>query len=337
MNASAPPPEPDPRDLTSFDRAGTLVGEFENAIGTYGVAISSKSTLADICLAVLDLENMRLRRVRVNPGTDVRPLFRRAGGLIEFMKLFLRAHSSGRGAPFVAHLELLNKGHISQNEPVLANFAPHDVFDASNKLFELFFGLLCVPLSPDIELDHPVKPTGHNPDILATIDGRRWVFACKVISGHSAITLFDNIAKGIDQIQDSEAEIGVVILKLTNIVDHELTWPLLNPDEVAASGEPILGVRANERTVLTYLHSIHAMKHAELEQVNGRPAIEGLVRGKKTLTGAVSFLQTVTSILSTRGPLPTTVGQLGLMEFDPIAQVDFDVIQRLNEILHSRL
>jgi len=337
MPAPTPPSGFDPRDLTSFDRGGTLVEEFEEALRTYGIVISTKSTLADICLAALDLENMRLRRTPVDPRTDVRPLFRRAGGLIEFMKLFLRAHAMGRGQPFVAHLELLNKGHISQNEPVLAHLAPREVYDASNKLFELFFGLLCVPISTDVELDHPVKSKGNNPDVLATIDGRRWGFACKVLSGQSAITMFENIEKGVDQIEKSAAEIGVVVLKLTNVVDHELTWPLLNPDEVRVGGEPVLGVRVNERPMLAYLHSIHAMKHTELEQVNGRPAIEALMRGKKTLTGVVSFLQTATGISSSRGPMPTTVGQLGLMEFDQIAQVDFDVIERLNEVLHSRL
>jgi hypothetical protein len=165
--------------------------------------INSKSSLADICLTVLDLEYMRQGRTKVDPRLDIRPLFRRAGGLIEFMKLFLRAHTLGRGRPFVPHLELLNKGHISQSEPVLAHLAPPDVYDASNKLFELFFGLLCVPLSTDVELDHPTASKGNNPDILSTIDGRRWGFACKVLSGLSVITMFENIEKGVDQIEKS--------------------------------------------------------------------------------------------------------------------------------------
>lgn len=337
MPAPPPPEGFDHRDLTSFDRGGTLVGEFEAALGTYGIEIDPQSALADICLEVLELENRRLRRTRSDPKMDVRPLFRRGGGLIEFLKLFLRAHSMGRGAPFIPHLDLLNKGHISQSEPVLAHLAPHELYDASNKLFELFFGLLCVPIATELELDDPAKSKGNNPDILAVIDRRTWGFACKVLSGSSAITMFDNLAKGIDQIDKSAAEVGVVVLKLTNVVDHELTWPVLNRDKVLAGGEPVCGSWRNEVPVLGYLNSIHEMKHAELEQVNGRAQIEALVRGRKTLTAALTFLQTATSLSTLSGPMPSTVGQLGLMEFDPIAQADFDVIRRLNEVLHSRL
>lgn len=331
-----PPPEMDRRDLTSFDRAGTLVAEFEDALGTYGIKIAAGSSLTDICLEVLDLELKRLGRSRVDPRIDMRPMWRRAGGLVEFMRLFLRAHSLGRAEPFVPHMKLLNQGQISQSEPVLANVAPHKVFESSNKLFELFLGLACVPVSSNVELDDPFRAKGTNPDVLSTINGRRWGFACKVLSSASALTLFANLEKGIDQIEESNAEVGAVVLKLTNVIDHELAWPLLNPDEVAAGGEPILGTRFNEEPVLRYLEAIHAVKHSELEQVNGRPAIELLVRGKKSIPGAVTFLQTTTGILSSSGPIPTTVGQLGVMEFDPVSQADLDVIQLLNEVLHSR-
>ena len=332
-----PPPELDQRDLTAFDRAGTLVGEFEAALKSCGIDIAAKSGLADICLEVLDLELKRLGRSRIDPRVDVRPMWRKAAGLIEFMKLFLRAHAIQRAVSFVPHLQLLNQGMISQSEPVIANVAPHLVFDASNKLFELFFGLACVPISTDVTLDDPFHSDGKNPDILTTIRNRRWGFACKVLSGQSAISMFDHLKKGVEQIERSGADAGAVVFKLTNVVDHELTWPLMNAEEVARGSEPILGTRFNEKPVLDYLNSIHRLKHSELEQVNGRQEVEALVRGKRTMPGCITFLQTTTGIVSTRGPVPTTVAQLGIMEFDPVAQGDFEVIQCINEVLHSRL
>ncbi len=211
------------------------------------------------------------------------------------------------------------------------------MFDASNKLFELFFGLVCSPIASHIKMDDPFAAKGDNPDALAKIDGVDWGFACKVISGTSLLTMFENLQKGINQVENSPAKTGVVVLKLTNAVDHDAVWPILNEDDYRKGAEPIFAAQPNLEPVLRHLADVHAMKHKDLEHMNGRPAIEAAVRGKKAIPGALTFLQTTTSVVTNRGPMVSTVGQLGVMEFDPVSQGAIDVFSRLNEVLHSRI
>lgn len=337
MTAPIPPDGFNTHELTSFELAGTIVGDFEAALRKDGIRIDAGSDLEFVCLQVLELEYRRLNKVKVDPREDIRPIWRRSGSLIELMKLFLRAYQEGRSKEFLPHLELLNKGFAAQNVSIFPDRTDPKVFDASNKLFELFFGLVCSPISSQISMDDPFSAKGDNPDILAKIDGVHWGFACKVISGTSPITMYENLKKAIDQVESSPAGMGVAVLKLTNAVDHNAVWPILNEDEYQKGAEPFFGARPNLEPVLRHMANVHAMKHNDLEHFNGRPAIEKAVRGKKAIPGALTFLQTTTAIATNRGPMVSTIGQLGIMEFDPNSQNEMHLFNRLNDVLHSRI
>ncbi len=90
MTAPAAPGGYDTRELTSFERAGTLVEEFEAALKDCGIRISTESDLEFICLQVLELEYRRLNKTKGPPLEDIRAMWRRSGSLIEIMQLFLR-------------------------------------------------------------------------------------------------------------------------------------------------------------------------------------------------------------------------------------------------------
>lgn len=337
MRTPIPPDGFNTRKLTSFELAGTLVGEFEAALKDCGIKIDAGSDLEFVCLQVLDLEYRRLNKVNGDPLEDVRLIWRRSGSLIEIMQLFLRAYRDGRSKVFLPHLDLLNKGFAAQNISIFPDRIAPKVFDASNKLFELFFGLVCSPIASEITMDDPFAAKGDNPDVLAKIDGVDWGFACKVISGTSLLTMYENLEKAINQVETSSATTGVAVLKLTNAVDHDAVWPILNEDEYREGAEPIFAERPNLEPVLRHLADVHAMKHKDLEHLNGRPAIEAAVRGKKAVPGALTFLQTTTAIATARGPMVSTVGQLGIMKFDTVSQNAMDLFNRLNDILHSRV
>ncbi len=194
MTDAPRPAELDPRDLTSFSEAGDLAVQFEEALGHHGIRIATGSDLERVNLELMMMEGYRRGVERPDPMTDLRPILGRAAGWIDFVKLLIRAHREGRLAPFLAHLHLLNTAQgVAQNVRIPMSD------EASNKLFELFIALACLPLSSNVILDNPHNAQGDNPDVLAVVDGRRWGFACKVLNGTSPLTMFERLEEGINQ------------------------------------------------------------------------------------------------------------------------------------------
>lgn len=185
------------------------------------------------------MEGYRRGVERPDPMTDLRPILGRAAGWIDFVKLLICAHREGRLAPFLAHLHLLN---TAQGVAQSVRIPMSD--EASNKLFELFIALACLPLSSDVILDNPHNAQGDNPDVLAVVDGRRWGFACKVLNGTSPLTMFERLEEGINQIEVSPADTGFVFFNFKNLIDH-LPPPCLAPRE--RSGLPSRRGRAGLR------------------------------------------------------------------------------------------
>jgi len=253
----------DPRDVWSLEQVRRETAEFERILARHGITIRSRSPLEGMCLSLLELE----QRSRGHTMEDLRVSYRPALGLYDLVRRIVRLRDHPEFTVLVDHLRLLNTGTIAQN--ILA--ATDQV---AAKIFELLIGLICLEVGDQTVLDHPVTSYGDNPDILTTIDGSRWGFACKVLSGQSPITVFDRIEEGIEQIEASPAEIGAVIVNLKNVIDHDRTWPLLNPAEYAARKDtptyaswasyqqPLLLLR---RTALT----CHCLDHSLRRTGNG--------------------------------------------------------------------
>jgi hypothetical protein len=332
MTDAPRPVEIDPRDLTSFSEAGRLAEQFEQALRDHGIKIATGSDLERVNLELMLMEGFR-RGERLDPMTDLRPILGRAAGWVDFVKLLVRAHQNGGLGQFVEHLALLNTAQaVSQNVRAPMND------EASNKLFELFIALACLPFSSEVILDDPNKAQGDNPDVLARVDGRLWGFACKVLNGTSPLTLYERLEEGLDQIEVSPADTGFVFFNFKNSIDHVRSWPLENEAAfLRGEEEPGYGSWPNANHVLGQLEEFMNTRWGDCLSYNGPENVTRLFTGKKSMYGAAAYMATATSITTSTGPLSTEIGQIGVMRLWDIRPEGYDVLDKLNAVLRGRL
>lgn len=322
----------DPRDLTSFKDARDHVHKFEEILRRWNISIEPGSELESVCLLIQDMEDRRQKKSSIDPMEDIRPSFRRACGLIEFVKTFVNQNDIRELKDFIPHIELLNnaKSAGAQNVRVLSD-------DSSNKIFELYTALICMRIGKNIELAPPEDNIGNNPDVLADIEGRKWGFACKVMNGKpSPLTLFERWEEAAAQIQKSQADIGCTFFNFRNWIDHDETWPIFNPSEYQEGNEPIFGALPFN-VIIGYLQSLAVKFHYEFVEQNGSENIEDVLRkSSKVLPGILAFMQSTSSVLSSVGPMASTVGILSIWPFEEFEASDENVLRIINNSLHHR-
>jgi hypothetical protein len=313
----------DPRDVWPFQQVRRETAEFESILARHGITIRAGSPLEGMCLSLLDVE----QRSRGDTMEDLRVAYRPAFGLYDLVRRVVRLRDHPEFTVLLDHLRLLNTGTIAQNI-----FAATDQVAA--KIFELLIGLICLEVGAQTALDHPLTSYGDNPDILTTIEGRRWGFACKVLSGRSPITVFDRIEEGIHQIQVSPAEIGAVIINLKNVIDHDQMWPLLNAADYAAGRDtPTYASWPSYDGPLALLRQTALTCQRQLISTNGRENVRSLFTGRKSIPGVILFLQTTTSVQLAEGPANTVLGLFYLMH-EGVRREDSVVLDKLNDAMH---
>ena len=317
----------DPKGFTSFAQVQKEVEEFSKILSDFGIDIKQGSPLNEMCLTLLNLEEQRNNPALVDDKEDIRIAMRGALGLHDLIRRVVRLYPRNDFSKLVPHLRLLNSSIVAQNIS-----APGDAVAA--KIFELLIGLVCLEAGTNLELDGPVESYGHNPDILVDLDGRRWGFACKVLYGSSAKTMFDRLKEGVRQIEVSPAEIGCTIINLKNQIDHEETWMLATPDDDTTA--PRFGAWRSIEEPRKMLSGLAERRHEELITANGEAAVNSLFAGKKAIPGALLFLQTATALASPHGPVNSTIGIFSLMILGKIEQKTLATLNRLNDAMHHR-
>jgi len=230
---------------------------------------------------------------------------------------------------FRPHLELLNHGTVAQHKRLRA------CEEATNKIFELLFALVLLDIGRDLVLDPPDLAKGDNPDILVTLGKQRWGFACKTVYGQSGKTFFDNLKKGVEQVEVSEAQVGCAMVNFRNQLDHEPFWPLLNKDDYQAGAEPVFGAFPEPALLGMELCRQVTLKRDQVVTEIGLNNVINFFNGKKAVPGFLAFCQTITAKATSRGPIPSLVSALVLGNFgrcDP----HLPVFRQINEALHER-
>ncbi len=309
-----------------FARLRDLVHEFEQVLSDHGLRIVESSSLEHICLFLQDLEGRRSRRDPVDLHRDIRPDWRMAVGLADLLLRILRVARTGGLPPFLRHLRLLNTSMPAQNVRAVCD-------QGSSKLFELLVGLLCHDVGSEVLLDDPNRSTGDNPDVLFTYAGTEWGFACKVIDGTSPLSFFDNLEKGIGQIERSPASRGCVVFSMKNMIDHDLLWPLLNPASFRSGMDPLFGGWSHIDCPATLLRNTAAVKADELAQAHGPEHILALFEGKKTAPFILQILQSATGLIRGGHPATALVNTVAVTPFADMHQTDMALIGALNDAL----
>jgi hypothetical protein len=75
----------------------------------------------------------------------------------------------------------------------------------------------------------------------------------------------------------------------------------------------------------------------QLVRINGGKNVLALFAGKKSIPGAIQFLQTTTGLQFQEGPVNTVLGLFELMMMNPhISPAEAIVLNKLNDAMHHR-
>ena len=318
--------------VASYPELEQLVYAFEAVLNRFDLPIQSGSELEGACCSVLEVLGEQQNAQICDPQEDIRHLFTEILGIWSFLKRIIRLERHACFSQLVPHLALLNKGTVAQNKraPLCQ--------EATNKIFELLFALVLLDVSDEVILDHPASAKGDNPDILATIDGQCWGFACKTIYGTSGKTFFDSLKKGVEQIEAApKAQIGIVVMNFRNTISHEDCWPILNEVEYRRGEEPIFA--AYERPgefVASHILAAVKRKHDQVVAEIGLPNVMNLFAGKKALPAFLAFCQTCSGRVSSLGPIPTSISKLDVGRFGDV-KAQQGVFEKINLALYGCL
>lgn len=320
------------QNIITFEQVSSEVEQFEQILKRLRIEIVPGSPLEAMCINLLDLERKQEEPGKVGEMEDLRLAYRPALGLHDILRRIVRLCDHPNFHVLLDHLHLLNTGTLAQN------VAASTTDQIAAKIFELLIGLICLEVGTDVRLEGPVTSYGDNPDIIVDISGRTWGFACKVLGGNSPITMFNRLEKGIKQIEQSPAEIGCVVFNLKNQIDHDETWPILNLTEYAAGKEtPTYGNWRSLDGPLNIFRSLARQRQDSLEDVNGLENIRMLFAGKKSIPGALLFLQTAIGLKLRDEPLANLVlGLFSLIDLCGVSSEDFAVLDKLNDAMHHR-
>lgn len=255
----------------TFDR-------FEALLSRCNVSISKGSRLESVLLFAKKC--MYISVGADSPGAaDDRAMWREVVGVYDLSRKLIWAEKRSRHKfqSLTPHLKLLasTAGQFAQTAPP-ADKTPGGAYQpdqAADKLFELFVALCLFDEIGQIETD---PGDGTNPDLIFRYQHRWWGVACKRIYGVNPVTYRDRVSKGVDQIEKSKAERGVVFVSLSNIVNHDLFLPATSGGYGAMTASTMLDVLESEQTRIA--GATIACTDNELSQVfDDRKASRGVV------------------------------------------------------------
>lgn len=319
-----------PAQATTYDELELLFYAFEEVLKRFNIQIQIGSELEKVYYSILDEKDKSQNPYSWDPQEDVRPARREILGVWVFLRQIVRLKDHVSFSTFVPHLALMSKGTVVQNTRVQLSQ------EATNKIFELLFALALLDLSDEVVLDHPSSAKGDNPDVLATIDGQCWGFACKTIYGSSGKTFYDNLKKGVDQIEAApDAQVGAVVMNFRNIINHDKCWPILNEAEYRNGAVPVFAAyNRPEEFVRECISEVVTQKCHQVIAEIGLSNTMKLFSGKKALPGYLAYCPTCTGSDTVCGPVPRSVNMLSVGEFGDIEPYR-RVIEKINNALHE--
>jgi|GEM_PF-1345722 len=315
----------------SFADAVKRLHQFEEILQSHDIEIQSGSVLEELCLNTIDFLEQHRHPETIDPQRDFRREFAEVIGLQEIVRKLLRHRNHPDFSQLVEHLRLLNECFPAQN-------TPSPVTDeGSNKTFELLIGLCCMDFGRNITLDNPIASTGKNPDVLVEINGQTWGFACKVLHSPNSQTFFNNLQKGIEQIENSPATTGIVVFNLKNILNHDDYWRLTNKDQFLKGQEPLFSAFHNRDEAFAKLQADGEMIR---QNVLGGIAPEywnHLFDDKKAIPGFLHFVQMCAGLRHDVGVHPSLFGYFSMT---PIGKnptlYQMSVLRALDRAMHNQ-
>lgn len=302
---------------------------FERKLNQVGININPDSDLYRIGFDVLEVYEKHKNPDLHDNNVDIREEMGRVMGFNNFIEKVFPLLESEYVDSIKPHLELLNKSSIPQT--IKAKVTDQ----GSNKLFELYTAALCYPEFNNISLDSPENSKGDNPDIMFDYNGKHWGIACKVLHSPKIKTIFDNIVKAVEQIENSNSDSGFVFISLKNIIDYDNFWQITNKKEfLEKKEEPLFASFSSVETPVGILKN-HIFKiQKDLGNEIGIDSIVNLFKNKKAQPVIVFFLQAPTGIMKDGIPVFTLIGFLGMFRIYELDREATEVLEMINYRIH---
>jgi hypothetical protein len=198
----------------------------------------------------------------------------------------------------------------------------------------------------DLQLDDPEHPKGDNPDLIVTISGVRWAFACKMMMGASPVSLFDRIYDGVEQITRVAApngpiQRGIVVVSLKNRIDYDEFWPILNSEQYRNGEPPLFGVQPSAVAVSHRLRDIAERQIKEMEESATPEKVLELFSDSVAVPAVLLFLQVTfaTEVPFATGAktLPSIYHLLWPHEYEGVSAGDRSVFAAMYDALHNHI
>jgi hypothetical protein len=311
----------------SLSQAQARTLELEVLLREHGISLRPGAPLEAIALSVFEALYKHNEPVP-DDRDDIRTTYKHVIGLNELASMILSVRAHPDFAKLVPHLRLLNEGISVQNMPTSA------VDQATNKVFELFAAILALHCGTDIELDDAAA-NGRNPDVLFTVDSRRWGIACKVLHGDKPEGFITHLNKGIDQIEKSPAEVGVVLFAIKDLLDQEKFWCITNPEAVANGEAPLFSAFVDsQRPFELLLQDAKAIGDALVGYLP--PGyLESAFSGKKSLPGFLVWAHVVSAVVVGSYPVPASVRAMTWQPLRAIPSADASTLACLHEAAYA--
>ena len=320
-------------EVFSLEEIVQLTFAFENLIRqkqtTLHLPCGSPAEAAG--LAAIDLLETFRRTVPHDCKKDYRKEWRQAIALGDMLRKVMNASNHPRFDQLWPHVMLLlGRGNIALN---LWN-AKED--SDANKVFELYMALVLAPLCPDLELDHPVHSSdGKNPDVIAPLDGSRWAFSCKVMHSDSPKSFIDRVRDGIRQIENSDAEKGIVVISLKNLLPHDEYWTIHRQSGLS---DLIYSAAIEPQIVVRHLLEICGGYHHQVihELLGGPAAFNEVFKNTKAVPAVLLHLCTTVGAMTNGKPSFHLLRMFCSLNTDTLPADLLATLDNLNSSLHDR-
>ena len=301
------------------DRAFAL----EALLRSCGIELPPSAPLANVALNAFDVLYRR-EQGGADDSADIRIQFKHLIGLNELAGLILSVREHPEFPVLIPHLRYLAKGVSIQNMPS----SPAD--QATHHVFELFAGILALHCGSDLALDDATAQ-GSNPDALITIKHRRWGIACKSLHGINPEGFITHLEKGIDQIEKSPADVGVVLFSIKSLLDQDRYWSITNPKAVSAGAPPEFSAFLDPQLPFAMLVSDANEIGHSLRSYLPSGYLESAFKGKKALPGFLVWAHVGTAVVFDGIPVPASARVMAWQSVSRIADEDFSVLSCLHD------
>jgi hypothetical protein len=205
-----------------FDRANQISDAFLELLKQRKISPPPQSGIEDEFLSVTSLLEIWREPEKAKKAAHENQVIRNAAGIHDFAAKLLSARELPEFISFDPHLKLIAKGKLRTTLSQITENNCTD--DTARKLVELYVACLAVHCGKDLRLDHPEKSKGDNPDILLSYGQQQWAIAIKTISSRHGQTIFERIGEAAQQVERSNANKGLVLLNVRDIIDHDALW-----------------------------------------------------------------------------------------------------------------